>query len=273
MIEIEKIDSLNTLNELKKAYFDQATAPLDGMWHFGFVPMAKHWGFYLKSKLVGFCCINEDNYMLQFYIAPKCQVYAQALFTLIAQKNSSITGEIKGAFVSTAEPYYMSLCLDNSATFTVNALMYQLAQKRVNNKSEYLTMELATQEQLSNFVQFAVENIGAPQAWVSGYYSHLIAREELYGYWHKGQLLASGECRLFEEYQTEYAELGMIVSQAERGQGIGESVLRYLINRASNKGLKSICSTESNNIGAQKAICRAGLVPDNRIVKFEFNNI
>ena len=272
MIKIKSIESLSELYDLKRTYFEQATAPLDGMWHFGFVPMAKHWGFYIEKNLVGFCCINDEGYMLQFYLEPNCQVSAQALFTLIAEQNSSIIGAVKGAFVSTAEPHYMSLCLDNSSTFKVNALMYQLAPKQVNEKHEYLEMQLATLDQLEKFVLFAAANIGAPKKWLNGYYANLIARKELLGYWSEGQLLATGECRLFDEYQTEYADLGVIVSQSKRAQGVAKKVLSYLVKLASNKCLKCICSTESHNIAAQKTISRAGLLPTNRIVQFEFTH-
>jgi predicted acetyltransferase len=272
MIKIESIETLVELSEFKKAYFEQSSEALDGMWHFGFVPMAKHWGFYIKEVLVGFCCVNDEGYMLQFYLKPDSQLDEQGLFTLIAEQNSSIIGAVKGAFVSTAEPHYIALCLDNSSTFTVNALMYQLAPKEVNKENKYLDMELATLDQLTDFVRFSTTNTGAPEQWLKGYYSNLIERKELLGYWRTGQLIAAGECRLFDEYQTEYADLGMIVLQSERGKGIAGKVLTYLVKRAQEKGLKPICSTEKNNIGAKKAILRAGLLPTNRIVQFEFNH-
>ena len=117
MLNLKKIEMLSELNDLKKSYFEIATAPLDGMWHFGFVPKAKHFGFYINKALVGFCCINDDGYLLQFYLKPNNQTSNQALFTLIAEQNSSVIGAVKGAFVSTAEPDYMSLCLENSSTF------------------------------------------------------------------------------------------------------------------------------------------------------------
>lgn len=273
MLKIKDIKNLSELSELKKAYFEQATAPLDGMWHFGFVPMARHWGFYVNNSLVGFCCINDDGYMLEFYLQPNLQTNSQELFTLIAEQNSSVIGHVKGAFVSTGEPNYFSLCLDSSSTFTVNALMYQQATKAVNEPHDSIEMDLAVKGQLVEFVQFASDNIGAPKEWLNGYYSNLIEREELLGYWNKGQLQAVGECRLFDEHQTEYADLGMIVSQSERGQGIAKKVLSFLVKYASNKDLKSICSTERDNIAAQKAIARVGFLPSNRIVQFEFNHI
>lgn len=274
MLEIKPIESLEQLSQLKAQYFSLSTTALDSMWHFGFVPMANHFGFYENDLLVGYCCINSDGYMLQFYLSPKAEVQAKELFTLIAQDNSPVIGTIKGAFVSTAEPAYLSLCLENSSGFEVNALMYQQAESAANSiKKEHINniaMTLAEQSQLNDFVGFAVASIGAPEQWLNGYYGNLIQRQELLGYWQDGKLLASGECRLFDEYQTEYADLGMIVAESERGKGIATQVLLNLIDRASNKGLIAMCSTESNNLGAQKAINRAGMISSHRIVQFEF---
>ncbi|MFT5700770.1 MAG: putative acetyltransferase [Desulforhopalus sp.] len=64
-------------------------------------------------------------------------------------------------------------------------------------------------------------------------------------------------------------DLGFIVGQAQRGKGLGSSVLKNLVTLAESKGLKPICSTEKDNIGAQKAIRRAGLFAGNRIIQFE----
>ncbi|MGF1792643.1 GNAT family N-acetyltransferase [Photobacterium profundum] len=271
MLEIKKIESLSEVSELKKQYFSLSSAPLDGMWHFGFVPMSEHFGFYENNSLVGYCCINGEGYMLQFYLSPTAKTQATELFTLIAQQNSSVIGVVNGAFVSTAEADYLSLSLDSSSLFKVNALMYQKNTARSVEVKEPLEMKLAEQKQLADFVEFAAKAIGAPEQWLSGYYENLIQRQELWSYRENGQLLASGECRLFDDYQTDYADLGMIVAESERGKGIATRVLQHLINTATEQGLKPICSTESGNIGAQKAMVRAGLVSSNRIIQFDFD--
>lgn len=271
MLAIKAIESLDELSELKKEYFKNATAPLDGMWHFGFVPMSKHFGFYVNNTLVGFCCINDDKYLLQFYLTTNHETSAKALFTLIAEQNSREIGEVKGAFASTAEPHYLSLCLDNSSAFNVNALMYQQDSAMDISHKGLIDMEVATEQQLAEYVQFSVTNIGAPQQWLNSYYGNLINRQELLGYRKEDQLLAVGECRLFDKHQTEYADLGMIVAQSMRGQGIAKKVLQCLTAHASSKRLQPMCSTENGNIGAQKAISNSGFISTNRIVQFEFN--
>ena len=269
-LAIKKIELLSELAELKRDYFESSTSALDGMWHFGFVPMSEHYGFYEESVLKGFCCVNSDGYMLQFHLCANTQIDSRDLFTLISQGNSSVIGNLKGAFVSTAETDYLSLCLDNSRSFKVNALMYQDAKTCANESGDELTLTLADETQLSNFVSFAASNIGAPQAWLTGYYTNLIKRKELWGYWIDNQLLASGECRFFDDYQTQYADLGMIVAVSERGKGLASRVLKSLKSKAIKQGLAAICSTESDNIGAQKAIVRAGFIATNRIIQFEF---
>lgn len=135
-----------------------------------------------------------------------------------------------------------------------------------------LNLTLASQDQLPEFVEFAVSNLGAPAQWLSEYFGNLIKREELWGYWRDGKLLATGECRLFDEHQTRYADLGMIVAESERGQGIATRVLNSLVKVANELGLIPICSTEHGNLSAQKAIQRAGLEPLNRIIQIEFDH-
>lgn len=268
MLEIKKIKHIEQLNELKVQYFLQASAPLDGMWHFGFVPMADHFGFYQENSLLGYCCINSEGYMLQFYLSPLSRILAADLFYSLTKQSHALIGSIKGAFVSTAESAYLSLCLDQSASLKVNALMYQ--QGIPQQTRELLTMQLATEDQLTIFVAFSVANIAAPEQWLIGYFKQLIEREELFGYWNNGKLLASGECRVVDEFQCGYADLRMIVTESNRGKGIATRALQYLVEMAEKKGLKSICSTEIHNIAAQKAISRAGFITDNRIIKIEF---
>ncbi|MCG9546669.1 GNAT family N-acetyltransferase [Vibrio sp. Isolate33] len=275
MLDIKKTTTLSDLSELKTAYFADSTAPLDGMWHFGFVPMSDHYGFYENDILVGYCVLNGEGYLLQFYLAPTASANIADLFTLIIENNSSVIGEVKGAFVSTAEPQYLSLCMDNTESYKVNAMMYRQPQEsdasRHLGRIEDIEMTLATKEQLDKLVEFASSAIGAPKEWLTGYYSNLIARQELWGYWENESVLATGECRKFDEHQTQFADLGMIVAQAERGKGLATRVLNFLTQHANSQGLKAMCSTESSNIGAQKAIARAGLSSKNRILQFDFD--
>lgn len=270
MLEIKQISELNVLSNLKQQYFSNTTAPIDGMWHFGFVPMSDHYGFYENEDLVGYCCVNGDGYLLQFFLSPEALTYPEALFAQILDNTESVTTAVNGAFVSTAETHFLSLSLDHASSTAVNALMYQAFESTNTASLADIDLQLATQEQLSDLVDFAVETLGAPKEWLTGYFGNLVARQELWAYWINGEVAATGECRLNDEFQTNTADLGMIVAKSQRGKGVATRILNTLSNHAQSKGLQAICSTESTNIGAQKAIAKAGLVSTNRIVQVTF---
>jgi len=271
MIQIKKVASIEALSELKQQYMGQTTAPLDGMWMAGFVPIARHFGFFESDQLLGFFCINDEDYLLQFHVTPERQEQASLLFNTVLSEEESSVGKIKGAFVSTAEPHYLSLCLDSFPQFKVHTVMYQKIEtkKQVLSQETKIQMTVIESKQLSEAVEFAKAAIGAPEEWLTGYFSNLINRQELHGYWQDGCLVATGECRGLDEYQTENADLGFIVDQSLRGKGLGTRVFKNLVTLAETKGLQPICSTEKTNVGAQKAINRAGLFAGNRIIQFD----
>ncbi len=269
MIQVRAMSSQDQLKPLKQRYVRQATAPLDGMWLSGFVPMAKHFGFYEGDELVGFFCVNDQGYLLQFLLNQDRQNQASQLFETVLCGNNLPSGNIRGAFVSTAEPYFLSLCLDCFSKFDVNALMYQRDGGIREKSSEgTLSMPKVVSAQLSEAVDFAVASIGAPEDWLAGYYTNLINRQELFGVWENGRLIATGESRGYDELQTEYADVGVIVAKSERCKGLATRILKQLVTMNEANSLKSICSTEKTNIAAQKAIGRAGFFAKNRIIQF-----
>lgn len=270
MIQITNIESLERLGKLKQQYVDQATAPLDGMWLCGFVPMARHFGFYDNEELVGYCCVNDDGYLLQFYLSPPNQNQASFLFDSILRQNSSPIGEIRGAFASTAEPHYLSLCLDTFSKISVHTLMYQLGEgSESRHGTEPIDLTMVKPNQVSEMVEFARDSVEVTEEWQTSYYTNLINRQELFAYWLEGRVLAAGECRGYDEYQTDYTDLGMMVAIPERRKGIATYVLKQLVRIAETRGLQPICSTTTSNIGSQKAIVRAGFIANNRIVQFD----
>lgn len=273
MIKIKRTEIMDELKELKHQYLSCTTGPLDGMWLTGFIPTASHFGFYENEVLVGFCCINEEGYMLQFHLCPNQQNEASTLFRSIIAEEEPLIEKVNGAFSSTAEPQYFSHCLDNFSSFKVNCLMYRLKPSAMPTTEAKHTNELNMKDaniiQLKELVKFAKDSIGAPEEWLTSYYTNLIKRKELFGVWEKDKLIATGECRGYDEYQTGYADLGVIVAKSERKKGLATRVLRQLVVLADSKGLHPICSTEKSNMAAQKAIVRAGFFSPNRIVQFD----
>jgi len=270
MIKIIKLDSLKTIDQLKSDYVKQATAPLDGMWLTGFVPMAKHFEIYDEDKLLGYFCINDEGYLLQYNLDQRYRSRSTEVFKFLLTLKDSDFGDIKGAFCSTAEPRFISICLDHFSTYKVNALMYQISEE-INFDNNAIELTKLSKDCLEDVVKFAHEEIDAPVEWLTGYFSNLISRNELYAFIDKNTIIATGECRGFDTYQTDYADIGVVVSSNQRSKGLATKVLKKLRAIAEEQHLIPICSTEVQNIGAQKAISRAGFFASNRIIQFLHN--
>ncbi|MEP1229055.1 MAG: GNAT family N-acetyltransferase [Litorimonas sp.] len=252
------------VSALRDVYLLSTSAALDGMWENAFLPMADHWKLADAKEVIGFCSVNSEGKMLGFHVENEALdrlVYARCIEQL----------NVSGAFASTAEPRYLSLCADHQSSMSVNALMYaescEVPAKPVAPPG--MSFRIAELEDLKTAVSFGVDAIQADQDWLLGYFEERIQQQELFGLWRETELIATGECRISPN-QAGIADVGMIVGPAHRKNGLATAMLKYLRPIGSQKGLKLICSTESSNIGAQKAIERAGFVSQHRILCFEF---
>jgi len=252
------------LEQARIAYLRKTTAPLDGMWENAFFPAAKHWAIDHQNTMVGYCATNEAGAMLAFDITenyPADAAFAYCLTEL----------GIGRAFVSTAEPAYLSLCTDHQSAVAVNALMYEATDPQAKTYiwSEELSFRPLVHAELERAVAFGVDAIGANPTWLSGYFAERRHLGELFGLWRGDDLVVTGELRISPN-QDHVADVGMIVATAHRKQGLATGVLKNLTQIGHSRGLRLICSTESSNIGAQKAIARAGFVSRHRILDIRF---
>jgi hypothetical protein len=157
MFDIKQLDSQALLNDLKLAYLSQTVAPLDGMLLCRMVPQATHFGFYSQGNLVRYYCLNDEGFVLRFYLDPAHQNQATEIFSLLFENSSSHVANAKGAFVSPAELQFLSYCLDHFHSFQVNALMYQLASSDELSANQELSIlsEALSSAQLDEAVAFA----------------------------------------------------------------------------------------------------------------------
>jgi len=259
-----KPTSADALTGLKTEYRATALAPLDGMWE-TFTSMADHYRIDDRSGPVGYCAVNSERKMLQFFV--KAPANDRAAFTQ-ALANLGV----KGAVVSTAEPAFLSLCMEKQSSVSEQAIMYHLAEGINAAAAEFpdaLPVRPFTQSDLPLAVEFVVATIGADAGWLESYFGDLIKRSELHGLIDGDELVSTGECRP-SPTQPAYADVGMIVGTDHRGKGIATNMLRQMITESLSLGLKPICSTECSNIAAQKAITKAGFTAYHRILEIAF---
>lgn len=252
------------LSDLKAKYRTTVAAPLDGMWE-AFTGMADHYSIMEGSNTVGYCAVNGEKKMLQFFMHAPANASA-AFKQVIGQL------DVVGAIVSTAETAFLGHCMDYQTSVSENAIMYHLEDGAACASAKFpadTTFRSLKNPDLQTAVDFAVATLGADAGWLKSYFGDLITRSELYGLFNDGTLIATGECRP-SHTQFGFADVGMIVGTNHRGKGIATNMLRQLIRESIAQGLKPICSTEHGNIPAQKAITKAGFTNYHRILEITF---
>lgn len=256
---------METLADHKTAYTRLLHHPLDGMW-MTFMSFGTHYAIFDGGQLAGYVIINQEGMILQFHaIKPNTarEMFQQMLAAL----------RIKGAHVATFEGMFLSLCLDHHAHADVGTLLYQLEEpenETSNNPPEGTVFTTLTSNELDTVVSFGVSSIGADAGWLHSYFAGLISKGELFGLWRGEELIGTGECRT-NASRTNVVDLGMIVSPEHRGQALGTTILNLLLQRCTKQELQPICSTESGNMAARKAIERAGFVALHRLLTVSFN--
>ncbi len=259
---------LDELASLRRRYLASVTAPLDGMWQ-TFVELADAYEILETGARVGYCAVDSQRRLLQLY-APDATRPRVLFRQLLAQL------ELAGAVVATCEPETLALCLDHELdALSVNAILYYAppttpqAEPAPPRGCDFRLVEAS---ELPAAVDFGVASLGAERAWLATYYRGLIARRELYGLWRGETWVACGELRP-SPLQPPYADVGMVVAPAERGQGLAAAVLRLLRRECARLGLQAICSTERSNLAAQVAIERAGFRSRDRLLNVSFKTL
>ncbi len=267
MFRLDKLKTHEELDSLKMDYLKTVTAPLDGMWESGFIPMSQHWEIHKAEDRVGYFCVDEAGCMLQFHVADEHLAEAGNILQEVVAKGIATT-----AAVGTNEPLYLSLCLDRQQGVSVSTLLYSDSGSSANSLQEDtqdFRFRQANRHELKAAVAFVVGNIDCDELWLRTYLTERLAKQELYFFCRGAKIIASGECR-FSATQPGYADLGVIVSKTERGHGLATQMLARLKEVARQNDCRAICSTTTDNVAAQKAIGRAGFVAKHRILNVTF---
>ena len=254
------------LQQMRNDYLHTLIAPMDGMWESAVISQATFWEIQDRGQRAGYFCINSENDLLRFSLLAEYQVQAQAIFRRVIS-----TYGIQHAIASTIEPFYFSLCLDIQAHMTLHSYLFH-DHKRVELSAEHgrNLIRKASKEEFVPLLHFYQANTAGPGAWIAPFLRTRLACEELFVLYDQQTVVATGEC-IPSQTQTPYADLGMVVAQAYRGQGFGSSVLIQLKNHCYATGWKPICSCAADNYASKKAIEKAGFLSEQRMVEITFS--
>ncbi|MFT5145217.1 MAG: putative GNAT family acetyltransferase [Rhodothermales bacterium] len=269
MISLHPCPDLSSIQDLKAEYLSSLVGPMDGMWDAGFTDPAPHSEIRVEGALAGYYAATDEGTLLQLHVTPAFEKHRRSLLDhVIAQ------GTITEAVVSTIDPPHLSCCLDRQKSVTVHTYLYEIDAEvpPTHAEEDGLTFRLLKPEELERTISLQQTCLGGEDDlsdWLRGYSANLIKRQELFVLSRDDDWIAVGECRRSDS-QAGVADLGVMVNPDHRSNGWATYILTRLRADSKANGERSICSTEVENVAAQKAIGRAGFVSRHRILNVTF---
>ncbi len=257
--------SAGEIADLRRDYLASLTAPIDGMWE-AFAAMGRHWEIRCREARAGYICVNEQGQLLQFYVEGRFESFTPEFFAGVIARD-----EVDGAIVSTADPLFLGLCLDAHKQVRVHTFLYRdhhRGESGFKNAAE-ASLDVVQADELAEVAELQRDSLDQdPGDWLIGYLENLIARRELYALRVGGEIVGTGEARVSDS-QPPFVDLGVITMRRHRRQGVATDILWRLKQICKDRELVPICSTTSENLGAQRAIAQAGFISRHRILEVE----
>lgn len=256
-----RADAESVYSDQRAEYLAQLVAPMDDMWA-AFADMAAPHALVVGNEVAGCCSVDEEGRLLRFHVLPRLQQHSVALLRLALREL-----EVGHMIVCTLDPGYLSSALDVASSVEPHTLLFASVTEPEGPGLEGLA--LAQSGDHGRIVDFQAEEIGAPRSFLEYYVRERLERQEMLLFEERGELLCVGELRR-DQQQAGIAQLGLVVRGQERGQGIGSRMLSSLVTRSREQGLTPHCSTEVTNLGARRAIERAGFRANHRVLRVGF---
>ncbi len=254
-------DAASVYDEQHAAYLAQLVAPMDDMWA-AFADLAAPHALLVGGEVAGCCSVDEQGQLLRFHVLPPFGERATDLLRLVLSECG-----VAHMMVATSDPHALSSALKLATHVEPHTLLYaHVAEPEVTALDGLAPARPADHQRI---VDFQAEEIGAPRDFLEGYVRERLERRELLLLQDGEHIRCVGELRR-DPQQAGVAHLGLIVHGPERGRGVGSAMLTSLVARSRADDLSPHCSTEVSNLGARRAIERAGFRAEHRLLRVNF---
>lgn len=223
--------------------------PPDDMWA-AFADQADAAALMLEGQLIGSAAVDADGALHHFFVRRGFEELSNDLFDVLRSMRP-----INELIVSTTDSGALSTLLPAALDTTPVALLY--THETESTGHELGSLRPATETDHQGATSLVTAATGGPAGFVGPYLAERIDRQELMIHESDGEMVATGERRL-DQHSIGCAHLGMVVAADWRGRGLGGGMMNSLVSMCREEQLTPLCSTEPDNLAAQRVIRQAG---------------
>ncbi|HZW48699.1 MAG TPA: GNAT family N-acetyltransferase [Bacillota bacterium] len=259
MIRLER-SNLAGLQPLFSEYLKTLTGVTDGFWEANLLN-AEHYSIRQSSNdsLIGGFALQKGERLTWFYLKPTYLHRAQGIFQQTLQDFS-----IKTAYVATADPLLMAMCLDFHHQIKMQAYFFEVDPERLAVAPPYAKecLQQVTAQELDNEPEAKTFYELQPSMLLEG--SH-----RLYRLTAAGEILGYGHIEQLKLLQGWY-DVGNLVLPQHRQKGVGRSLLQHLTQQIIAEGNHPIVGCWYYNQLSKRTIESAGFYSRSRLLNVLF---
>lgn len=207
---------------------------------------------------IGYFSVYDKELLTQFYIRKPYRALGQEIFFKVKKMKN-----IRCAFVSTGDEFFLSHALDEYRTMEKQAYFFQDAKDLIKEEKidQTIHIRLAEKSDMKEIVEKS-----------EGFYDNLedsISNQEIYIATKSNKTVGFG---IIENgsIMRNYASIGMYTVAEFRQQGIGRNILLMLKEVVYRNGMKPIAGCWYYNHESKKTLESAGMYTDTRLLKIHY---
>lgn len=248
---------LSDLQEFMSEYLVSLSSPMDSFLE-DHILQSEHFFIAADDKKVGYMSIHNNEQLTQFYLVKGCRSLGQEIFF-----KAKRMGNIRYAFVSTADEFFLSHALDEYKTIEKQAYFFKDSRASIEKDSmdNTLGIKLAESSDAEDILKNSEDFFDNLYESIKGKKVYIITRENDitgFGIIEKGNIMK--EC----------ASIGMYTVERFRQRGIGRSILLMLKAIVYQNNLIPIAGCWYYNHNSKKALESAGMYSDTRLLKIHY---
>ncbi len=262
MIHIAQVKTLDDIRELRELYgkelaYVQDLNAEENVWE------CSYYQILMDSVRIGYCCIDKEKTLWEFYLNKSARLHSQEVFRLLIDQGLMAAAECKSY-----DHLLMSLCLDHHKKADCTAYLFRDAVKVELPKLPYtdITFRMAA---IEDYEVLSKHDRIAEGVTFFHDLKEDINNNEVFVFYAGQEFIGSGTVKKIWP-GLGHRDIGMVVPEQHRHKGIGTYIIIRLIEYCHSNDLIPVCGCWYFNYASKKSLERAGFLAEHRMIRFYF---
>lgn len=258
-IKFIKQDSAENLKSLRDLYLDSLCEPQEMFLELQ-VRDSNAILIQIDEKTIGYFLYDNNEMLLEFFVVDEFFSENEKVFEKILK-----TYSMKSALCKSFDQNLLSVGIGRFKSIEVVGINFRKLIQQKTYKNDYSFSIFEAKNSDFTLIKSINEEVFETDDEIKEY----LTKKQILLFKDKSNVVGFGIFAPIFPDRKDY-DIGMCVSAEFRGNGIGQSILHYLIDYCNKNGWRPIAGCDSENFASRKCLEKVGFFADYRMLLIEF---